>query len=121
MDDSDTRAPVRNAKGQFVMGSVGNPHGRPRGCRNKLGELFLQALHQDFAEHGAEAIAECRVTNPTAYVRVVATLLPRDALLEAGDDFAALSDEELRALVLKSIEELAADCAADESDDEEDC
>jgi len=38
--------------------------GRPRGSRNKLGEVFIAALAQDFEAHGASAIAKCREKFP---------------------------------------------------------
>lgn len=35
--------------GRFLTGNGGG--GRPKGSRNKLGEQFLEALAQDFAEY----------------------------------------------------------------------
>ncbi len=95
--------PARNNRGQFLTGSIGNPAGRPRGSRNKLGEAFIDALFRDFAEHGAEAIAEMRVTDPTGYVRTVASLLPREARAEPPDRFDAMSDEELREFIADKL------------------
>lgn len=55
----------------------GNP-GRPKGSRNKLGEDFIRALHEDFSEHGVAAIQAVRVDKPDAYLKVIASLLPRE-------------------------------------------
>lgn len=55
----------------------GNP-GRPKGSRNKLGEDFIRALHEDFSEHGVAAIQAVRAEKPDAYLKVIASLLPRE-------------------------------------------
>ena len=83
----------RNTKtGRFLSGNSGG--GRPKGSRNKLGEQFLEALTQDFAEHGQDAIVACREEKPTEYVKVVAGLLPKE-LLVRKDPVNDMSDEEI--------------------------
>jgi hypothetical protein len=68
--------------------------GRRKGSRNKLGEDFIQALADDFERHGAEVIERVRVEKPEAYIKVVASLLPKDLNLNVSkyDD---LTDEQL--------------------------
>lgn len=63
--------------GQFVKGKKGGP-GRPKGSRNALGEAFLQDMQADWEVHGVQAIAEVRETKPDAYLKIVASILPRD-------------------------------------------
>lgn len=55
-----------------------NPAGRPKGSRNKLGEVFLRAMLEDFEENGESAIQDCRKDDPATYVRVIASLLPKE-------------------------------------------
>lgn len=62
----------------FEKGSPGNPTGRGKGTRNKLSAAFIEALAQDFTEHGAEAIRVARVERPIEYIKVVASLLPKE-------------------------------------------
>ena len=81
-----------------MPGQSGNPHGRPKGSRNKLGEAFVAALHDDFTKNGVAAIEKVRATDPAAYVRVIASILPKQVEIKEGA-FDGLSDEELAALV----------------------
>lgn len=59
-------------------GQSGNPAGRPRGSRNKLGEAFIQALYDDFTQHGVEVIEKVREDKPDQYLKVVASILPKE-------------------------------------------
>lgn len=60
----------------FKPGQSGNPAGRPKGSRNKLGEDFIAALYEDFSKHGAAVIEAVRLEKPDAYLKVVASLMP---------------------------------------------
>ena len=41
-------------------GESGNPAGRPKGSRNKLGEEFITGLCHDWCQHGAAALKKVR-------------------------------------------------------------
>jgi hypothetical protein len=68
----------------FQKGQSGNPAGRQKGIRNKLGEDFLKALQADFEEHGIEVIAQVRAEKPDVYMKVIASVLPKEIEL-TGD------------------------------------
>ncbi len=69
----------------------GNP-GRPKGARNKLGEDFIHALHDDFQEGGVAAIQAVRKDRPHEYLKVIASLLPKELKVTTESD---LTDDQL--------------------------
>jgi hypothetical protein len=73
--------------GYFKPVQSGNPKGRPKGSRHKLSEAFLAELVVDFEAGGRAAIERCRLERPDVYVRLVASLLPKQQSLtdENGD------------------------------------
>lgn len=86
---------ARDATGRFLAGNGGG--GRRRGSRNKLTETLLSAVADDFAEHGAEALAKLRSTDPASYLRIVASFVPRELIMqrEREPDFGDMSHEEI--------------------------
>jgi len=67
-------------------GEVRNPAGRPKGARSKLGEDFLKAMQEDFAAHGVTAIAKVRDEKPDQYLKVIASILPKE--VDIGENLA---------------------------------
>lgn len=82
----------KDEKGRFVTGNIGG--GRPKGARNKLGEDFLQDMLADWKENGVAAIKAARLENPLGYVKVTASILPRELNLRVSE-FDELTDEQL--------------------------
>lgn len=73
----------KQALTQFRPGVSGNPKGRPRGARSKLGEQFLNDLHDEWEKNGAKALALCAAREPTQFVKIVGNLLPREIVTAA--------------------------------------
>lgn len=92
MDGEDTPEKHRGLKEPWKPGQSGNPAGRPKGSRNKLGEAFISALHDDFNENGVAAIQRVRVDRPHEYLKVIASLLPKELKVTTESD---LTDEQL--------------------------
>jgi hypothetical protein len=85
---------------QWRPGQSGNPNGRPIGSRNKLNEKFILALHDDFAKHGPAVIEKVRETRPEIYLKVIASILPRELHFKSANAFDGMSDEELSTLLV---------------------
>ena len=92
-------------------GESGNPAGRLRGSRNKLSEEVIFALLRDFRQHGQKAVARVRQTQPAAYLKILALLVPREHKVENSNVIKSLSDQELESMIeyLKTSLEAQAD------------
>jgi hypothetical protein len=80
-------------------GHSGNPAGRVRGSRNKLSEEVICALLRDFRQHGQKAVARVRQTQPAAYLKILALLVPREHKVEHSNPLKDLTDEQLEAMI----------------------
>ena len=90
--------------------------GRAKGTRNKLSMRFVEALCTDFEAHGEEVIPVCRIEDPATYLRVVASLLPKE--FEITDNrLKDLSAEQLDA-VIEYIRKLGAVGELDRGEDQ---
>lgn len=76
----------------FKPGQSGNPAGRKKGARNKLDELFVKALYEDFKSGGVKAIEKCRDEKPDVYLNVIAKVLPKQVDVKADSSITDLAD-----------------------------
>lgn len=81
----ENAGPIKDELGRFLPGVSGNPAGKPKGARTKLGEQFLSALQEDFQAHGVEAIQAVRQERPQDYLKVIASLMPKDLNLNVNN------------------------------------
>jgi len=79
--------------GRFEPGNNGGP-GRPKGSRNKLGEAFVADLQADWEENGVAVIEAVRSEKPDVYMKVIASILPKDLNVNVNK-FDDLTDDQL--------------------------
>jgi len=85
----------------IVPSMRGNPAGGPVGSRHRqqLNGEFIAALLRDFRHGGPKAIERVRRTQPAAYLKILALLVPREHKVEHSDVIKSLSDQELEAMI----------------------
>ena len=94
----------------FERGHSGNPSGGPPGSRHRqqLNGEFIAALLRDFRHGGPKAIERVRRTQPAAYLKILALLVPREHKVEHSNTLKNLSDEQLEAMIAHLETSLAA-------------
>ena len=69
-------------------------------ARHGLVRAFTEALYDDFEEHGAEAIEACRLLKPDAYVKIIASLLPKEVTVATES---SMSNDELKSAIRRYL------------------
>ena len=78
---------------------MAEPKGRPTRARDKLRNNFLHALAEDFTAHGVEALEAMRTTDPSGYIRAIASLMPKELDVKKVNPLDHLSDEQLQQVI----------------------
>jgi hypothetical protein len=64
-----------------------------------LSEEVVCALLRDFRQHGQKAVAQVRRTQPAAYLKILALLVPREHNVQHSNSLKDLTDEQLEAMI----------------------
>src|SRR5262245_54885173 len=97
----------------FQPGRSGNPAGGPVGPRHRqqLNGEFIAALLRDFRQCGPKAVERESRTQPAAYLKILALLVPREHQVEHRNLIKELTDEQLEAMIEYIENSLAAQAA----------
>ena len=80
----------------FKPGQSGNLKGRPKGSKNKLTEAFWKDFAESWEAGGREVIDKVRSEDPSTYLRVAASLMPKESEVTLRNVVARdLADNEL--------------------------
>ena len=105
MTDAATDTPATAPQPWQKGGPTPNPLGRKRGTPNKFSRAFLADVADKWHAHGASVLEEVRRDDPGTFLRVCASLVPREILLttQPGTPVAQMSEMELQAVIVEDI------------------
>jgi hypothetical protein len=91
---SSTNKTVPKQLTPFKPGQSGNPKGRPKGSRHKINDVFLRDFYEAWQAFGRPALLAAAWSKPAEFVKVAASLLPKEVeatitlvnAAELGDD-----------------------------------
>jgi hypothetical protein len=91
--------------------------GRRKGSRDRISTALLEAIAKDFEQFGEEAVKICRCEKPNEYLKIVASLLPRELEVTHHDGLKELSDDEIDIFIAKLRAERATVGSTDEREE----
>ena len=112
--DSTVRKHRQRGLTPWKPGQSGNPKGRPQGSRNKLTEDFFRDLCDVWEAFGKPALMAMAWTDPVAFVRLAASLIPREFEATTPVTPERMSDAQLEAIIARGLQSGLDPAATDE-------
>ena len=78
----------------FQPGQSGNPKGRAKGTRHKIGEVFLEDMLTAWEARGKDAIERVIKDRPHEFIKAVVSLMPKEIEVKTTT-VQELSDDDL--------------------------
>jgi hypothetical protein len=87
--------------------------GRRQGARNRISTALLTAFADDFEKFGEETVRITRIEKPVEYLKIAASLLPKEFEITHSQQLQELDDSELDQFINRLRDELRRGVAAD--------
>ena len=100
---------------RWKPGQSGNPDGRPTGTRNKFSEAACADALADWTANGASTLARVRQDDPSTYLRVLFSIIPKDVAVSIETRNGPLDGPE-RQLLRRLLDLIQASAATLDSD-----
>lgn len=99
-DESTTKAREAKAKKYADTKSSVALTGHAMAKKNRLQRLILANLLEDWEEHGQQALADGRAKDPLGYVKMMATMIPKEQVVKKPKDI----DEDKLLAAMRGVE-----------------
>ena len=111
MTDDDTKNLPTTAPyvGRWYKGMPVSPNPKGRGhSPSKFSKRFLVSLAASWEQHGDTVLEQVRQKDPTQYLRICASLIPRQIMIHntTAAPAVTLSEAELQAIVVEDVSRL---------------
>lgn len=98
MSEAALQSPERaDLKTRFSADRQPEKHGRPTKFKDRLTRDFLEALSNDFAEHGLATLQRVREEEPAQYLKIAASVVPKEIAITPR--LSGVDDDKLAAAI----------------------